>query len=37
MIVSTAQADDKVDLYIACKVYCQITRINTVLPEAILV
>lgn len=37
MITSTAQADNKDDLFIACKVYCQITGLNTVLPEAVLV
>lgn len=37
MIKSKAQTDDKVDLLIACKVYCQITRLNAVLPKAVLV
>lgn len=37
MIKSTAETDDKVDLFIACKVYFQITRLNAVLPKAVLV
>lgn len=37
MIKSTAQTEDKVDLFIACKVYCQITRLNAVLPKAVFV
>lgn len=34
---STAQTDDKLDLFIACKAYCQVTRLNAVLPKAVLV
>lgn len=37
MIKSKAQTDDKVDLPISCKVYCQITRLNAVLSRAVLV
>lgn len=37
MIKSKAQIDDKIDLLISCKVYCQVTGLNTVLPKAVLV
>lgn len=37
MIKSEAQTDDKIDLLISCKVYFQITRLNAVLPKAVLV
>lgn len=35
MIKSKVQTDDKIDLLISCKVYCQITRLNAVLPKAV--
>lgn len=37
MIKSEAQTNDKIDLLISCKVYCQITKLNAFLPKAALV